>query len=173
MGSMPTTVVRAGADFDRFSIALSQAYDQGQEFWWEFDTQTVNHQYRYQRALFGVFNSASPNNANIIATNYFRQQSNSGSSMKTHRLSIYDSTGTNKYLNSQYVMNPREPYRVKMHYTYQGGVGTIAIEFWALNKTGDWDDVLVGSDSAELLTAGQKVTFDQFGFGNYQSTEIS
>jgi len=169
-GYLETLVTRGGADFDRFSTALSQAYNQSQEFWWEFDTQTVNHQYRYQRALFGVFDSASPNNANIITNNYFRQQSSSGSSMKTHRLSAFDSKGANLFFNSKYVMNPREPYRVKMHYTYMGGSGTIAVEFWALNKTGQWDDVLVGSDSGIVLNSGQTLTFNQFGFGNFQST---
>jgi len=167
-GYLETHMVR-GVDFDRFSTALSQAYDQSQEFWWEFDTQTVNHEYRYQIGYFGVFNSTSPNNANIIANYYFRQQSNSGSSMKTHRLTAFDSTGANQFFNSQYVMNPREPYRVKMHYTYNSG-GTIAVEFWALNKTGEGDDVLVGSDSGVVLNAGQRLSFNQFGFGNAQST---
>ncbi len=167
-GYLETYMVRS-ADFDRFSTALSQAYDQSQEFWWEFDTQTVNHESRYQRGYFGVFNSASQNNANVIATTYFRQQSSSSSSLKTHRLTAFDSTGANQFFHAEYVIKRLEPYRVKMHYTYDG-VGTIAIEFWALNKTGEWDDVLVGSDSGVVLNVGQRLSFNQFGLGNTQST---
>ena len=96
-------------------------------------------------------------------------KSNSSSSLKTHRLTAYDSTGENQFFHADYVMNRREPYRVKMHYTHDG-VGTIAVEFWALNKTGEWDDVLVASASGVVLSAGQKLSFNQFGFGNHQST---
>jgi hypothetical protein len=64
-GFLQARIVR-GLQFERFSTALSRAYDQSQEFWWEFDTQTVFHQYQYQIGLFGVFNSDSPNSANVI-----------------------------------------------------------------------------------------------------------
>jgi hypothetical protein len=169
-GGYMNVYMQRNENTDRFSIALEQTYNQGQEFWIEFDSSTQAH-YQYQRGLFGVFNSASNNSANVIADNFWRQQTSSSSSNFTHRVDSFDSSGATTTYTADYVFVKNEPIRAKLHYYVDGnGDGIAEFQLWRLNEAGAADDILLVDDSTVILAAGGTLSFDLFGLGNNYGT---
>jgi hypothetical protein len=165
-GGYLNAFMQRNPESDRYTTSLGQTFDQSQEFWMEFDSSTKAH-YQYQRGLFGVFNSTSANNANVIADNFWRQQASSTSSDFGHRVTAMDSSASATYYTSDYVFLKNEPVRAKLHYYVDGsGEGVADLQLWRLNETGAADDVLLASNSGTILAAGQTLSYDSFGLGN-------
>ncbi len=169
-GGYLNAFMQRNPESDRYTISLGQTFDQSQEFWMEFDGSTRAH-YQYQRGLFGVFNSTSANNADVIADNFWRQQTSSASSNFGHRVYAMDSSASATYYTSDYVFLKNEPIRAKVHYYVDGsGNGVADLQLWQLNETGAADDVLLTSSSGTVLSAGQTLSYDLFGLGNSYGT---
>lgn len=165
-GGYLNAFMQRNPESDRYTISLGQTFDQDQEFWMEFDSSTKAH-YQYQRGLFGVFNSTSANNADVIADNFWRQQTSSSNSNFAHRVTAIDSSASATYYTSDYVFVKQEPIRAKVHYYVDGsGNGVADLQLWQLNETGEADDVLLTSSSDIVLSAGQTLSYDLFGLGN-------
>ena len=169
-GGYLSAFMQRNPENDRYTISLGQTFDQSQEFWMEFDSSTQAH-YQYQRGLFGVFNSTSANNANVIADNFWRQQSSSFSSDFAHQVTAMDSSASKTTYTSEYVFLKNEPIRAKLHYYVDGsGNGVADLQLWRLNETGAADDVLLDSQSGTILAAGKTLSYDSFGLGNVVGT---
>jgi hypothetical protein len=165
-GGYLSSFMQRNPESDRYTISLGQTFDQDQEFWMEFDSSTKAH-YQYQRGLFGVFNSTSANNADVIADNFWRQQTSSSSSNFGHRVTAMDSIASATYYTSDYIFVKNEPIRAKVHYYLDGsGNGVADLQLWRLNETGAADDELLTSSSGIVLSAGQTLSYDLFGLGN-------
>ncbi len=153
---------------DRLSVALSQSYDQSQEFWIEFDMRTVVH-YQYERAMVGLLNSTSDNYTNALCAKVFRQLTSSSLSLKNARFNSYDSAGSNIFVDPGYVFSKLVPVRIKLHYYVDvNGNGIGEVKIWDLNEVGTSDDVQLASASDIMFVNGDGKTavYDVFGIGS-------
>jgi hypothetical protein len=160
--------MKRAPESDRLSVALSQSYDQGQEFWVEFDMRTTLH-YQYERAMVGLFNSTNGNLTNALAAKVFRQQTSGSSSPKNARFNSYESAGANVYVDPGFVYDKLVPVRIKLHYSVDGnGNGIGEVEIWHLNQVGASDDDKLVSASDILFAngSGKTAVYDVLGIGN-------
>jgi hypothetical protein len=143
----------------RYHKHLSTAYDQTQEFWFEYDFQllgtgTITGD---RRGQFGVFNSENSCNANAVVDSfaYWSYLDNLGNRGNRHDMygwsptsvarpsptslgnANYDASGTLLANGPEGPLQNRLPYdsifRVKAHYYYSGGVGRCSLKIYNID----------------------------------------
>ncbi|AQQ69908.1 hypothetical protein SMSP2_00242 [Limihaloglobus sulfuriphilus] len=171
---LDTTICRDSENRALYYVNLPAALDETCRFWWEMDIEMISASYPYQLGLFGVFNSAQPdNNHSVIADRFFFDSYAGSTRGNRHDIFGYDDSGNQLYTVSE-PYEPgiayNKPVRVKCRYEYdsQSGEGKASVDVYEIDPvdggTGEW---IMGSGGKQTVIAAQEsLSFDVFGIGN-------